>query len=73
MKRPRIAQCAERRWNDHKERQMSYILFLSVALILLMKEKKNGIYLDEFKDTFWICLAILSAGEAIGLRVGKNK
>ena len=52
---------------------MSYILFLSVALILLMVAEKNGIHPNQFKDTFWICIAILSAGEAIGLRAGKNK
>ena len=52
---------------------MSFIIFLAVTILFILVAAKNGILLNEITDTFWICLAILSAGEAIGLRVWKNK
>lgn len=52
---------------------MSFIIFLVVTILFLLIAAKNGIPINETTGTFWICLAILSAGEAIGLRVGKNK
>ena len=52
---------------------MSFIIFLAATILSFLFVAKNGIPLNEVTGTFWICLAILSAGEAIGLRVWKNK
>lgn len=44
---------------------MSYLLFLVTGSVIMLMAAKGGYSID---DTTWICLAILSAGEAIAIR-----
>ena len=45
---------------------MSYLLFIAVSYLVMAVAAKGGFTVD---DTSWICLAILTAGEAIAISV----
>ena len=47
---------------------MSYLLFVAVGHLLILIGANDGILVD---DTTWLCLAILTAGEAIAWRCKK--
>ena len=46
---------------------MSYLLFMACGYLLILIAAKMGVSID---DTTWLCLAILTAGEAIAIRKG---
>ena len=48
---------------------MSYLLFIGVSYLIMALAARNGFTVD---DTSWICLAILTAGEVIAWKVGRN-
>ena len=47
---------------------MSYLLFIVIGYFLILICAKAGVPID---DTTWLCLAILTAGEAISWRCKK--